>query len=415
MGRTLSPLEDLGKRASGALEAYGAERAAAIEQARRGYLDAALRKAQIRRRPALYLFAAAATLAAVLVAVFVVTRGPRPLAFTADGAAGSLQTWVAASKERAVPIRFSDGTALRVERSSRVRVVAVDDRGASIALENGALHADVVHHQRSAWRVIAGPLTVRVTGTRFDLRWSAATEEFSVTVTEGSVAVAGSVVGAERAVRAGETLRVLVGERRMELTSGPERQPAAAAEPSSAAAPAAPGRPVSEPDGALRPERSAAPEPRAPEWRELVRSGSLRKAFAAAEESGFEQACAAATAPELLALGDGARLSGRTDRANHALLALRKRYPGDPRAAAAAFLLGKIAFDQNRAYAQAAEWFRTSLREQPSGSLSREASGRLLEALHKSGNAVAARRAAEDYLARYPGGPHTDLARTVLR
>ena len=56
------------------------------------------------------------------------------------------------------------------------------------------MHADVVHTTDSAWQVIAGPLTVRVTGTRFDLRWSAVTEEFSISVTEGSVAVAGSVV-----------------------------------------------------------------------------------------------------------------------------------------------------------------------------------------------------------------------------
>jgi TolA-binding protein len=363
----------------------------------------------------------AATLAAVVIAVgvFVVARASSPLAFTSDGALGSLETWVAAPKERAVPIRFSDGTRLRVDPSSRVRVVSVDQHGASIALENGSVHAEVVHTPESVWRMIAGPLTVRVTGTRFDLRWSALTEEFSITVEEGSVAVAGAVVGAEQSVRAGETLRVSVGARRLELTNGPQ--------PSNSATPRASPRSASSAESgsseldraAAAPAAPAAQPPssgaRVPDWRELARSGSLRNAFAAAEASGFVAACEAASAAELLELGDAARLSGRPDRAIHALLALRGRYPADPRRAAAAFMLGKIAFDQTRNYAQAAEWFRTSIREQPGGSLVREASGRLLEALQKSGDTMGARRAAQDYLARYPGGPHMDLARSLSR
>ncbi len=156
-----------------------------------------------------------------------------------------------------------------------------------------------------------------------------------------------------------------------------------------------------------------APEP---EWRALIRAGSLRNAFAAAETSGgFAQACREATAAELLALGDGARLSGRSERANQALRLLRSRYPADPRRAAAAFALGKVAFDEARDYRQAAEWFSTSVREQPGGSLSREARGRLLEALQRAGDAVKAKRAAEEYLERHPTGPHAALARSILR
>jgi TolA-binding protein len=116
-----------------------------------------------------------------------------------------------------------------------------------------------------------------------------------------------------------------------------------------------------------------------------------------------------------MGLADGARLSGKAEPARAALLELRKRFPSDPRAGAAAFLLGKISFDQTHDYAAAARWFSSSLREQPSGSLAREASGRLIEALTRSGDSAGARRAAQDYLSRYPDGPHANLARSLLR
>jgi transmembrane sensor len=151
------------------------------------------------------------------------------------------------------------------------------------------------------------------------------------------------------------------------------------------------------------------------EWRDFAKRGALREAFASAEAAGFARTCASATPAELLLLGDGARLSGKPDRAVEALLTLRRRYPSDPRRAAAAFSLGKVSFDQRGAYEQAAEWFATSLREAPSGPLAREASGRLIEALRRADDSAGARRAARDYLSRYPEGPHADLARSLLR
>jgi TolA-binding protein len=289
-------------------------------------------------------------------------------------------------------------------------------------LENGSLHADVVHSAQSAWRVIAGPLTVRVTGTRFDVRWSASAEEFSVAVTKGSVAISGAVVGEERPVRAGETLRVFVSEHRLELASTAEltagaRVDALGKGPLPApTAPDAEAAPVAIPEPPT-PSATTLPAPasRARDWRQFARQGSLREAFAAAQATGFDAACESASPAELLQLGDGARLSGEPASARRALLRLRSAFPGDSRRAAAAFALGKIAFDQTRAYAEAAEWFATSIREQPGGSLVREAAGRLIEARRRAGDGAGARRAAEDYLTRYPEGPHADLARSLVR
>jgi hypothetical protein len=197
-----------------------------------------------------------------------------------------------------------------------------------------------VHSGQSAWRVIAGPLTVRVTGTRFDVRWSAQSEEFSIAVTEGSVVISGSVVGPERSVRAGETLRVFVAERRLELTNAALRAASARSTPpvaspkdhvQSAPGTVAPGAP-SEPRQ-LGSRAEPAPSARPADWRELARKGSLREAFALAEASGFDAACQGASAAELLQLGDGARLSGSPARAKQALMRLRSSFPGDPRRA----------------------------------------------------------------------------------
>ena len=108
-------------------------------------------------------------------------------------------------------------------------MVSLQRHGAQIALENGSLEANVVHTGESAWSLSAGPFSVRVTGTKFSLSWDPDHERFSIRVTQGSVAVAGSVIGAERPLRAGETLVVSVPDQRLQLSND---QPAAASQQS---------------------------------------------------------------------------------------------------------------------------------------------------------------------------------------
>lgn len=72
-------------------------------------------------------------------------------------------------------------------------------------------------------------------------------------------------------------------------------------------------------------------------------------------------------------------------------------------------------FDQRRAYREAATWFAAYLRERPGGGLAREAKGRLMEALHRSGDPAGARRVATEYLATHPDGPHSKLAAALAQ
>jgi TolA-binding protein len=416
-------LEQLGERVAIALEGAAPERALAIEAARRGFLQ---HERSTRARSAfvpgrMLAWAGAAVIVASAAAALLALRRAAPLTFAVNGAAGTAKSWLAAPASSPLQLQFSEGTKIRLEAEARAKVSELDAHGASLALEGGHLHAEVVHLANAAWRVEAGPFTVNVTGTVFDVNWEPNSQELVVSVSRGSVAVRDANTGSEQAVRALETLRVTAATHGFEVSRtdaastplAPTTMPGPALPPpDNSAEPSAPDAASVAPETAEAPSKS---DPAAAEWRELAKRGALREAFASAEAVGFSRTCASASPAELLQLGDGARLSGDSERATEALLTLRRRYPADPRRAAAAFALGKVAFDQRGAYEQAAAWFSTSLREQPGGPLAREASGRLIEALRRADDSAGARRAARDYLDRYPEGPHADLARSVLR
>jgi TolA-binding protein len=169
--------------------------------------------------------------------------------------------------------------------------------------------------------------------------------------------------------------------------------------------------------GPASPEQApAAPiaSPAAPGWKALALEARYKDALAAAEREGFDGICGAASAGDLRALGDAARLGGSSGRAEQAFATLRRRFPGSAEAAEAAFILGRIAQDQRRDHAGAAGWLTRYLSEQPGGAFAAEALGRLVEAADKQGDSAGARRAAERYLAAYPSGSYAGYARRVL-
>jgi TolA-binding protein len=231
------------------------------------------------------------------------------------------------------------------------------------------------------------------------------------------VRVTGPLLEAGRAVVAGETLEVRVPERALEV----HRAADAAAAPAPAGEPLAPVVSASAPAASAsaapplpsRPAESAS-APEAPtSWRGLAATGRYREALARAEIEGFAEICGSAGPADLLALGDAARFAGQGGRAREAYLALRARFPGGREAAEVAFLFGRMAFDRDGAPVEAARWFRVYLAEAPGGSYAREARGRLVEALQRSGDREGARVAAVAYLAAHPEGPHAELARSL--
>jgi transmembrane sensor len=414
MGTPLTPLQRLGQRAARTQDRALA--AARVTEATKARLLAAPPPRSKTRSIAL-----ASALAAALLAALVLVLRPSPLAFDLGPAgAGHVGEWIAAPVETALLLRFSDGSRVVLDPRSRARVTASFAAGAQLTIERGSLDAAVVHRQDTRWRVDAGPFSVHVTGTHFTVRWDPETEAFAVHLLDGSVLVTGPLLGEGRAVSTGETLDVSVKDARMHLATSETltASPPAPSPPAPASSPGAALAVAEAPSARASASPLVAPSPpppsASPPWRKLASAGRYADAWRGAESEGFDDLCRRASAADLLALADAARFGGGASRAREPLTALRARFPGTREAGLAAFLLGRIAFDQAHAPADAARWFTTYLAEQPGGSFAREAAGRLIEARERTGDSAGAREAARRYLAAYPDGAHAERARSLL-
>ncbi|WP_437306820.1 FecR domain-containing protein [Sorangium sp. So ce388] len=418
---SLDRLRELGRAQDRELAAQDLDRARARDRFLESAAGGSTRPGAARlgsSRPRWVAPAAIVALAGVCAALLLVLPpSSRSLSFAVGSAEGQVGTWIAATAEAPLPVRFSDGTSLALDVNARARVVAADARGARVLLEGGRLTASVTHTATSTWNFDVGPFDVLVTGTRFELSWSPAREELKLVLREGSVAVSGPLVGGPRTVAAGETLEVFCQEQRFELTRGEPSVAAPPPPPSTPIAPPSPGAsgpaPAAPGDSAVT-AKAADASPRRPGWRDLVAADRYEEAMTAAEAEGFDGLVARASAADLLLLADVARFSRKPGRAAAALSATRARFAGSGEAAKAAFHLGRMAFDQRRAYAEAERWFGVYLGEQPDGSFAQEALGRVIECRASMGLTSGAREAARRYLALYPAGPHAAHAESLL-
>lgn len=327
--------------------------------------------------------------------------------------------WVDAPEAAAVPIRFSDGTKVDVAPKAKLRLLELGERGAKLSLESGRARVEVAHGESRLWLLSAGPFLVHVTGTRFDFGWNPKDDQFDLILSEGQVEIAGCGFGEGRKLVAGQTVKASCREGSVHVAYDgappdaplfvPASTPTAA--PSAVPSPQLETLPTREPRSP--PSGGSAGPPGAMNWQQLAKLGRYGEALAEAHRRGFELECARNGPGELALLGEAAQRAQEPKRARQAWLALRKRFPGAPQAAVAAFSLGVMEFDQLHSSTGAAGWFRTYLRENPSGPLRREARGRLLEALQSS-DGEELRMLAADYLRDYPVGPHAALARRVL-
>lgn len=381
-----------------------------------------------RRRPRAAWLAAAACLLAAPILWWV---WPRPEAITYTVGAASEPApaghWIqVAAAEPRVPLRFSDGSRLELQPDSDLEVAALTPRGARVRLERGRVDASVEHRDETGWTVDAGPFELTIVGTRFSVAWDPVAARFELVMQQGVVLLTGPLVERRRVV-AGERVEVSLRQGRVELRaaeSEPEPEPAPTAEPrpadrapSATAAEASSEPPAPPPEPAAVEERPAASpaEPARPSvgFERHARAGRYAEAVEAAERAGWSETLETAPSASLLHLADAARLAGRPERAQGAYEAVRRRFAYSPRAARAAFALGRLAHDRGGDPRAAARWFATYLDEAPHGELAREAAGRLMEARVDAGDLAGARAAAARYLRSHPDGPHAELARSL--
>jgi hypothetical protein len=231
-----------------------------------------------------------------------------------------------------------------------------------------------------------------VTGTAFALSWEGKSQALSLKMRQGSVIVTGPGLVEPRRVSGQEEFR-----------ASPETfQAPSPVAPSSVEAPAPAVQEAPRNPSALR-ESS---------WSELLARGDYAGILQAAKRRGVNEVLASGSMSDLRALADAARFQGEVALATRVLSTLRTRFPRTEAASSATFLLGRQADDAND-LRSALRYYDQYLAE--GGKLTPEAHGRRMLVLSRLGRRDEARRAAEEYLRRFPSGPYSKKASTLAR
>ncbi len=299
-------------------------------------------------------------------------------------------------------LRFSDGSEFSLEPGTDARVSEVTPHGGRVSVVGGARVA-IAKKQGASWTVAAGPYTVHVTGTAFDVSWSPREQSFELAMQSGSVIVEGPLIDGGIALKRGQRMSGgLSGQKLVVEDIKPESRPASTGA-----------------IGAVRPEEPATSVPSGAGakataelgWAKSVAQGNFADVLEDAEKRGVEHTLATAPLGELQALADAARYGRRTSLARRVLLAERSRFPGTRASVEAAFFLGRIVEDEG---GNAIEWYDRYLSESRSGSYASQALGRKMMLVYARRGAGETRSLAEDYLSRYPSGPYAAAAKKII-
>jgi transmembrane sensor len=400
LGRRIALVQDADRLALGA-----------TERSADAFIQGLRRKR--RRRPLPLLLAAALALVAIpLLIQGLLVRQTRPFVESPSGAV-SVGRAIVVPTNQTIPLRFADGSEVVLASGARASVRQLSEREVSFDFDTGAAEFTVVHRAGTHWTVQAGVYQVRVTGTRFAVDWRPDVGRFALQLVEGSVVVS-TANSSHSAVRMVAPERLVVERGVWQLNPLEPAADAGARDsllvpPASSAAPPRPSAPAR-----MAPPRRAASAPadfsKGDDWRTLGKQGKFAEAYALADIEGMAHLSQTRSPTELLELAEICRFSGHSSQGITLLTAIRSRFPDREDSAVAAFQLGRLV----RSGPQAAEWFRTYLRERPRGALAREAAGRLIEVLDRAGDHREAALAADEYLRKYPTGPHAEFARQLL-
>jgi FecR protein len=369
-------------------------------------------------RPLAYVLLGAAAATAVVALVSragVHEEAPAPLAYGVEGGALGPGGVIEARGAAESAVRFADGTVITLAKGTQGRLNSVDDRGAHLSIAEGTASVNVVPKPHARWRIDAGPFTINVHGTIFTAAWTPTTGRLDVRMERGLVSVEGPLTGGPIALRAGQRLTVVPRESRVILArlddSDDDTAPANPIPPTERTAAAPTERPAA--PLAVAPARNAA-RPARPgrTWGASLAAGDFAGIVDDAERD-LPRALASASSDDLAALADAARYRRRDDLARRALTVQRRRFAESPRAADAAFFLGRLDENDGGGLIRALRWYDRYLDEAPSGSYAAEALGRKMIALRELYGAARARDVADEYVRRFPRGSYAGAARAL--
>lgn len=363
-----------------------------------------LRAVEVRARrfPLWVRWAAPLSMAATLAcaALFVGHSGDEPerLSYVVTAASGPRKVdrgshrWT--TEGEPLLVSFSDESTVLLGARTSVDLIVAESGKVVMKLERGRVHAEVMHHEDTDYRFLAGGYEVVVTGTTFDLAYEPREDGGLLEMREGSVEVHGPD---QRVTR-------VLGGRRLELpnpTQGKE-EPAAAIDPSP---PAAVRLARAKPEKA----RAPGPLPVAASYKVLARQARFAEIVSDAEKRGLDHILRSKPPEELSELAHAARYVGKTDIAVRVLVRVAEVYPTSSAARSAHFFLGRIAESTND-FQKAAREYDVYVRTRPGGSYVAEALGRRMAIAERSGDVTLATSLARQYLSRFPSGPYRSVA-----
>jgi len=370
-------------------------------------------------------FAAAAAMAAASVVFFTSHRSSVQAFEVANGSVSS-GGYIRPTAPEGARVRFAGGTEVLLESGARTRVAEVYAHGARILLEEGKARLHVKPLVGAKWLVDAGPYTILVTGTVFDVAWTGAEESLDLWLREGSVVLTGPLTTQGFVVRAGQHLVARVRENLLLLDGQPSEDfrlrssdivgdaptPELIAPAPAGAAKVA--RPTEGRTASAVASAGAGDDTRAHSWAKRLATGDFDGILADADRRGLEGLLSKAPRAELGMLADAARYARRFDVARRALLAERERFAGSAQASEAAFFLGGLAESDASPVPSALEWYERYLAESPQGTYASQALGRKLMIVHRLRGREAAKPLALAYLNQYPKGPYARYAKNLL-
>jgi hypothetical protein len=388
------------------------------------------------RRRVVWSLTLAGSAAAALAAVVLVppalhrrSENAPPLAYQLVGGALASDGRIEAPADAEPALRFADGTVIALARGTRGRLASVDGRGAHVAIADGTASVNVVPKPRARWRVDAGPFVINVHGTVFSAAWNQATGRLDVKLERGSVSVEGPVTGGPIAMRAGQRLTVAMHQSRVLLRAIDDHEGDLADSDTTTGAPVAEVAPApvlaKTPAPLLAPAPPAAVVPAPAPLRTATRPSRATRSWPSALAAGdfvfiiedatrdLPRALEASSSDDLAALADAARYRRQDDLARRALDAQRRRFHGTPRAADAAFFLGRLDEKQGAGLAHALRWYDRYLEEAPAGSYVAEALGRKMMAVRDLYGVAQARTVADEYVRRFPHGSYAGAAQAL--
>src|SRR5688572_2853594 len=162
----------------------------------------ATRQRKIKLRALRSALLATSALVGVLALVWLLLPAPA-LTYRVDNGSAESDRVVGGSGTR---VRFSDGSELALERGAETRIQSLGAKGGLVRVERGGARVAIAKKAGAAWTIQAGPYSIEVTGTSFDVRWSASEQRFELAMHSGSVIVKGPLAGAGLPLRAGQRL-----------------------------------------------------------------------------------------------------------------------------------------------------------------------------------------------------------------